>query len=50
MVSYFGNYNAPFVPIVALLCLGALLWFQVDPTQELFPEVLPAERPAAEFV
>jgi MFS family permease len=40
LVGYFGNYNAPFVPMVALLCLGALLWFQVDPTRELFSELL----------
>jgi len=39
-VSYSGNYNLPFVPMVALLCLGGFLWLQVDPTQELFPEVL----------
>ena len=43
LVSYSGNYNTPFVPMVALLCLGALLWLQVDPTRELFPEVLPSE-------
>ena len=24
LVAYFGNYNAPFVPMVATLCLGAL--------------------------
>jgi ACS family glucarate transporter-like MFS transporter len=38
LVGYFGNYNAPFIPMVALLSLGALLWLQVDPTCELFPE------------
>ena len=43
LVGYFGNYNTPFVPMVALLCLGALLWLQVDPTRELFPEMVPAE-------
>ena len=43
LVGYSGNYNTPFVPMVALLCVGALLWLQVDPTRELFPEVLPAE-------
>jgi MFS family permease len=37
MVGYFGNYNAPFVPMVALLALGAALWLQVDATRELFP-------------
>ena len=43
MVGYFGNYNAPFVPMVAVLALGAVLWLQVDATRELFPEELPAE-------
>jgi hypothetical protein len=40
LVGYFGNYNTPFIPMVALLSLGALLWLQVDPTRELFPEKL----------
>ena len=43
LVGYSGNYNTPFVPMVALLCVGALLWLQVDPTRELFPEVRSAE-------
>ena len=37
LVGYFGNYNAPFIPMVALLVVGAVLWLQVDPTVELFP-------------
>jgi MFS family permease len=40
LVGYFGNYNTPFIPMVALLSLGALLWLRVDPTSELFPEKL----------
>jgi MFS family permease len=43
LVRYSGNYNTPFIPMVALLCVGALLWLQVDPTRELFPEVRSAE-------
>ena len=38
LVGYFGNYNTPFIPMVGLLAVGALLWLQVDPTRELFPE------------
>jgi MFS family permease len=38
LVGYSGNYNTPFIPMVALLCVGTLLWLQVDPTRELFPE------------
>ena len=44
LVGYFGNYNTPFIPMVALLSLGALLWVQVDPTRELFPEEPLADR------
>jgi predicted MFS family arabinose efflux permease len=47
LVGHFGNYNTPFVPMVALLCVGVMLWLKVDPTRELFPEVLPAESAAA---
>jgi hypothetical protein len=46
MVGYFGSYNAPFVPMVALLTLGAGLWLQVDATRELFPD----DRPVEAFV
>jgi MFS transporter, ACS family, glucarate transporter len=38
LVGYSGSYNTPFIPMVALLSLGALLWLQVDATRELFPE------------
>ena len=38
LVGYFGNYNTPFIPMVALLSGGTLLWLHVDPTRELFPE------------
>ena len=47
LVGYFGNYNTPFIPMVALLSLGALLWLQVDPTVELFPETVPDESKSA---
>lgn len=42
IVGRSGNYDLPFIPMIALLCVGALLWMQVDPTRELFPETLPA--------
>ena len=50
LVGYFGNYNAPFLPMVALLALGALLWLQVDPTRELLPEELPDESVSARLL
>lgn len=35
LATYFHNYDAPFVPMVAALCLGVWLWLRVDPTVEL---------------
>lgn len=35
IVEHFGSYDAPFVPMAALLFLGALLWFRIDASQEL---------------
>jgi len=37
LVSRYGSYNAPFIPMAALLLLGAWLWIKVDPTQQLIP-------------
>jgi ACS family glucarate transporter-like MFS transporter len=42
LVAYFGSYNAPFVPMVALLGVGTWLWLKVDPTKELFEPALGA--------
>ena len=41
LVGYFGNYNAPFIPMVIALCVGAWLWLKIDPAHQLFEE----ERP-----
>jgi predicted MFS family arabinose efflux permease len=38
LVGYFGNYNTPFIPMIALLCVGTVLWLEADPTRELLPE------------
>ena len=35
IVDRFGSYNAPFVPMAAVLFLGALLWRRIDASQEL---------------
>ncbi len=35
IVERFGNYDAPFVPMAALLFLGAVLWLRIDASQEL---------------
>jgi sugar phosphate permease len=38
IVEHFGNYDAPFVPMAALLFLGAMLWLRVDASQALRAE------------
>lgn len=38
IVERFGSYDAPFVPMIALLFLGALLWFKVDASKEMSVE------------
>jgi ACS family glucarate transporter-like MFS transporter len=35
IVERAGSYDAPFVPMIAVLLLGALLWAKVDASQEL---------------
>jgi len=35
IVEWRGSYDAPFVPMAALLVVGALLWLRVDATEEL---------------
>ena len=46
LVSHFGNYDAPFIPMAVLLAVGALLWFKVDATQKLIPGMQPARDTA----
>jgi ACS family glucarate transporter-like MFS transporter len=44
IVAHFGNYDAPFVPMAAVLFVGALLWLRIDASQELHAVPLrPAE-------
>jgi hypothetical protein len=44
IVARFGSYDAPFVPMAALLFLGSLLWLKIDASEELTAELraLPA--------
>src|SRR6188474_2073877 len=34
--AHAGSYTAPFIPMLALLCVGALLWLKLDPSREIF--------------
>ncbi len=35
IVERFGSYDAPFVPMAALLFLGAILWLKIDASKDL---------------
>lgn len=37
LVSHYGSYNTPFIPMAVLCAIGALLWIKVDPTRRLVP-------------
>ena len=43
LVAYSGSYDVPFIPMVATLSIGAILWLKIDPTHQLFAD---AEMPA----
>jgi MFS family permease len=38
IVGYSGSYDAPFIPMVALLCVGVWAWLRVDPEHQLFED------------
>jgi MFS transporter, ACS family, glucarate transporter len=38
MVTYYGTYNAPLVPMAAMTAISALLWLKIDPSIPLIPE------------
>ena len=40
IVNSYG-YDAPFLPMIGLLTLSALLWFRIAPTQEVIAEARP---------
>jgi MFS family permease len=39
LVGRYGSYDLPFIPMAALLAIGAWLWLKVDPAQPLVPEL-----------
>jgi MFS family permease len=49
LVAYFGNYNAPFVPMVATLCLGTWLWLRLDAADQFLEDATPASALTAEL-
>jgi ACS family glucarate transporter-like MFS transporter len=38
IIEHFGNYDAPFVPMAAVLFVGAMLWLRIDASKELRAE------------
>jgi ACS family glucarate transporter-like MFS transporter len=50
IVDRTGSYNAPFIPMAALLLVGAILWMNVDASKEISDEPLvPRSQLAAEL-
>jgi MFS transporter, ACS family, glucarate transporter len=45
IVKSYG-YNAPFIPMIVLLLISVLLWFRIDPAQEVISEAEPAGETA----
>jgi ACS family glucarate transporter-like MFS transporter len=37
IVARFGSYQLPFLPMILLLAVGALLWLKIDPREQLIP-------------
>jgi sugar phosphate permease len=46
LVEYSHSYDFPLIPMTVMLAISALLWLKIDPTQELIPEELVAQRAA----
>jgi MFS transporter, ACS family, glucarate transporter len=38
LVEWFGNYNSPLIPMVALLSAGAILWLRFDAGRRVFAD------------
>jgi predicted MFS family arabinose efflux permease len=43
LVNRYGSYDVPFIPMTALLLIGAWLWLKVDPAEALIPELQKAK-------
>jgi MFS family permease len=46
IVERFGTYDAPFVPMATLLLIGSLLWFKIDASTDLGPDLLTVAVPS----
>jgi ACS family glucarate transporter-like MFS transporter len=45
LVDRYGSYDLPFIPMAALLLIGAWLWLKIDPSRTLIPKQ-PSGMPA----
>jgi MFS family permease len=45
MVTWFGDYNKPLLPLAAMLAVSAFLFLRIDPTRQLLPETKPEPVP-----
>jgi MFS family permease len=44
LVAWSGGYELPFLPMLASLCVGIVLWLRVDPTQQVVADDSPPIR------
>jgi MFS transporter, ACS family, glucarate transporter len=46
IVERFSSYDAPFIPMAAILLVGALLWLKIDASERLSAELSAGPMPA----
>ena len=45
MVTYFGNYDTPLLPMAGMLFISAFLYTRIDPREQLIPEPVGVPEP-----
>jgi sugar phosphate permease len=45
LVTYFGNYDTPLLPMAGMLLISAFLYTRIDPTEQLIPEAVQETEP-----
>ena len=45
LVTYYGNYNTPLLPMAGMLFVSAFLYTRIDPREQLIPEPITVPQP-----
>lgn len=45
LVTYYGNYNTPLLPMAGMLFVSAFLYTRIDPREQLIPESIAVPQP-----